>query len=181
MSRIGKKPIDIPKNSKITITEHTVHIEGPKGKMDLVIPCGISVTQKDGKVSVLRNNNTKEIRQKHGLIRALIANIFKGVIDGYKKELEIIGIGYKVLLKGKNLEIQLGFSHPVHIQIPDILKVTAPAPTKIAIEGCDKEAVGNFAAKIRKICPPEPYKGKGIRYTGEYVRKKLGKALAKAA
>ncbi|MFA6281350.1 MAG: 50S ribosomal protein L6 [Candidatus Omnitrophota bacterium] len=179
MSRIGKQPVVLPKGVKASLTGSTLLIEGAKGKLDLNIPRGISVEVSSDNVIVKRNSEEKAIRSVHGTIRALINNMVKGVVGGYKKELDIVGTGYKAAMKGTTLNLAMGFSHPVDIVVSKDLKVTVPNPNRIIIEGIDKQKVGEFAANLHKIYPPEPYKGKGIRYVGEEVKKKLGKALAK--
>ncbi|MCK4810616.1 MAG: 50S ribosomal protein L6 [Candidatus Omnitrophica bacterium] len=179
MSRIGRKLIDLPQGVKIEIKDNSVLVEGPKGKISLDIPYLLKVESKDNKISVTRSSETKKIRSLHGTIRALINNMVIGVSSGFKKEMEVIGMGYKTQLKGDTLVLQIGFSHPVEFLIPKDLKVTTPGVNKITVEGINKHTVGQFAAKVRKIYPPEPYKGKGIRYLREVVRKKLGKAMAK--
>ncbi|MFA7676967.1 MAG: 50S ribosomal protein L6 [Candidatus Omnitrophota bacterium] len=179
MSRIGKEPIAVPKEIKVKIEPGTLLVESSKGKMSLAIPLGISLENKDGFLNVSRSGDTKFLKSIHGTIRMLASNMVEGLSKGFKKELDIIGVGYKAQMKGKSLILNIGFSHPVDMPVPEGLKVTTPAPTKIIVEGADKQMVGEFAAKVRRLYPPEPYKGKGIRYTGEEVRKKLGKALAK--
>jgi len=179
MSRIGKKLITIPKGIKFSLKGNTIHAEGPHGKLDLAINEGIKVEISGDHIAVTRSADIKTARSNHGTVRALIANMAAGVLNGYKKELDIVGVGYKCQMKGKNLQLTLGFSHPVEIPTPEGIKMTAPSQTHIIIEGADKQVVGELSAKIRKILPPEPYKGKGIRFTGEEVKKKLGKALAK--
>ena len=179
MSRIGKEPVTLPKNVKVRLEGNTCWVEDSKNKLQLSIPAGITLEISDESVLVKRDNDTKQLRSLHGTIRVLIANMVIGVSEGFKKELEIIGVGYKVQMKGKNLVLNIGFSHPVERAIPEGLKVSTPSATRVLIEGIDKQLVGEFAAKTRRIYPPEPYKGKGIRYLGEEVRKKLGEALAK--
>lgn len=179
MSRIGKQPVQIPKEVKVEIANSLVSVKGPKGSLDFSFHKLIDIESKEGALSVVRKNNTKLARSLHGTTRAILNNMVKGVTQGFKKELEVVGVGFRVQMKGKKLDLNIGFSHPVEIAVPDNLKVSLPSNTKITIEGIDKEAVGQFAARIRRIYPPEPYKGKGIRYSGEEVRKKLGKALAK--
>ncbi|MFA5272096.1 MAG: 50S ribosomal protein L6 [Candidatus Omnitrophota bacterium] len=179
MSRIGKQPVVLPKGVKAVLAGDVLLIEGAKGKLNLNIPQSISVEVSADKVIVKRNSEEKNIRSCHGTIRALINNMVKGVVDGYKKELDVVGTGYKATMKGTTLNLAMGFSHPVNIVISTDLKVTVPNPNRIIIEGIDKQKVGEFAANLHKIYPPEPYKGKGIRYVGEEVKKKLGKALAK--
>ncbi|MCK4912746.1 MAG: 50S ribosomal protein L6 [Candidatus Omnitrophica bacterium] len=179
MSRVGKQILELPKDVKVKVEGDLCLVEGKGGKLDLNIPANIKVEIKDSILTVTRDNDLKLSRSLHGTIRVLIGNMVKGVTEGYKKELEIIGVGYKAQMKGNKLALNVGFSHPVERDVPEGLKVSTPAATRILIEGIDKQKVGEFAAKIRKIYPPEPYKGKGIRYLGEEVRKKLGKALAK--
>lgn len=178
MSRIGKKPISIPKDGKINLNGRVVEVEGPKGKLNCSLSDRVNLEIKDNQVFVTRVANTKNDRCLHGLYRALIANMLKGVTEGYMKELEIIGVGFKAQVQGNTLNMNLGFSHPVNISIPRDIKIEAPKATHIVIKGIDKEKVGEIAAEIRSIYPPEPYKGKGIRYVGEYVKKKVGKSQA---
>lgn len=178
MSKIGRIPIVLPSGVKVKIEGSLVSVEGPKGKLDYLLRSGIKVLQKDNKILVERAQDTKQMRAFHGLARALIFNMVEGVTRGFKKELEIVGIGYKAEVKKGMLFLNLGFSHPIEKPIPPDLKVTASG-NRIVIEGIDKQKVGEFSAQVRKIAPPEPYKGKGIRYVGEQVRKKLGKAMAK--
>ena len=179
MSRIGKDPVSIPNNVKVKIDNKIIYVDGPKGKLQLKIPFGINIEVKDGKINVKRVSDLKRNKSMHGTIRNLISNIIKGITEGYTKELEIVGVGYRAQVKGKDLNVQLGFSHPVNIPIPEDIKISVPKPTQIIIQGIDKARVGQIAADIRIICPPEPYKGKGIRYVGEYVKKKQGKAITK--
>jgi len=178
MSRLGKKPIAIPKEVKIEAKEGKVLVEGPKGKLNYLLSDRVSIELKDGQVFVKRAGDSKTDKSLHGLTRALIMNMVKGVTDGYVKELEIIGVGFKAQAQGNALTMQLGFSHPVNFPIPEGIKAETPKPTQIIIRGIDKELVGKIASEIRAIYPPEPYKGKGIRYVGEYVKKKIGKAQA---
>jgi len=180
MSRIGKKPIVIPKDVKIEVKDNLISVEGPKGKLMRSISDRINLEIKDGQIFLRRSMDTKIDRSLHGLYRALIFNMIKGVTEGYRKELEIIGVGFKVQLSGNSLNMQLGFSHPVNFPVPEGIKIETPKPTQIIISGIDKEKVGEVAAQIRSIYPPEPYKGKGIRYVGERVKKKIGKAQATA-
>ena len=179
MSRIGKQPVVITKGVKIAVSGNTVNAEGPKGKLSMTLPGGVKAEVQEDKVVVSRLNDEKQNKSMHGTARALISNMIQGVSEGFKKELEIVGVGYKAQMKGKDLVLSIGFSHPVEFKVPEGLKVTASKPTRIEIEGIDKQLLGQFAADIRRVYPPEPYKGKGIRYAGEEVRKKLGKALAK--
>ena len=178
MSRIGKKPVIIPKDVKIEIKDGSVFVEGPKGKLNLALPNRISIELKDNQVFLKRRADTKLDKSLHGLCRALVLNMVKGVTEGYTKELEIIGVGFRAQVQGNNLNMQLGFSHPVNLAIPEGIKIETPKQTQIVIRGIDKEKVGKVASEIRSIYPPEPYKGKGIRYAGEYIKKKVGKAQA---
>lgn len=171
--------MELPKDLKVKLEGDLCLVEGKGGKLSLTIPAGIKVKLENNALTVTRDNDTKQLKSLHGTIRVLIGNMVKGVNEGFKKELEIIGVGYKTQMKGNKLVLNIGFSHPVEIDIPQGLKVSTPSATRIVIEGIDKQKVGEFAAKIRRIYPPEPYKGKGIRYLKEEVRKKLGKALAK--
>jgi large subunit ribosomal protein L6 len=179
MSRIGRKPIIIPKDVKIEIGQEDVSVQGPKGILKQKVPQGIALESKDGQIFVKRSVDDKVIRALHGLVRMLIFNMIKGVTEGYSKELEIVGVGFRAGVQGNNLTLQLGFSHPVNFPIPEGIKIETPKQTQIVIRGIDKEMVGEVAARIRAIFPPEPYKGKGIRYLNEFVRKKVGKAVTK--
>jgi large subunit ribosomal protein L6 len=178
MSRIGKKPVAIPKGVTVAVKDGSLSIQGPKGTLKRTVSARVTIDVKDSQVIVNRVSDTKADRALHGLFRALIANMIKGVTDGYTKEMEIIGTGFRAQMQGKNLIMQLGFSHPVNIQPPDDITITAPKQTQVIITGIDKEKVGEIAAQIRKVYPPEPYKGKGIRFAGEIVKKKVGKAQA---
>lgn len=178
MSRIGKKPLAVPKEVKIEIKDRTVFVEGPKGKLKRSFPDRILVESKDGQIFVKRVADTKMDKSLHGLYRALISNMIKGVTEGYKKELEIIGVGFKAQIQGNKLSMTLGFSHPVVMEVPEGIKAETPKPTQIVLTGIDKEIIGQIAKEIRAVCPPEPYKGKGIRFLGEFVKKKVGKAQA---
>jgi len=180
MSRIGKKEIIVPAGVKVEVNERQVNIEGPKGKLSYIVSPRIDIELKDGRISVKRQSDTKLDKSLHGLTRAFLANMIKGVTEGYVKELEIVGVGYKAQVQGNNLNMTLGFSHPVDFPIPEGIKIETPKPTQIVVRGIDKEKVGQVTAQIRAICPPEPYKGKGIRYVGERVKKKVGKAQATA-
>jgi large subunit ribosomal protein L6 len=178
MSRIGKQPIKIPGGVKVSIDEKSIKLEGQKGKLDFNLPYGIKVEQVESNIIVKRLSDTKDHRMKHGLARALINNMIKGVTEGFTKELEIQGVGFKAQLNGKKLVLNLGFSHPIEFDIPDGINIQVPKPTQVSIQGIDKQLVGEVSAKIRAFYKPEPYKGKGIRYVGEYVRKKAGKTIA---
>ncbi len=179
MSRIGKKPIPIPAGVTVAVDGSTVRIKGPKGELTRAIRPEISVTVADGLVTLERPSDQKQHRAYHGLTRALMANMVQGVTGGYRKSLDIVGVGYRAEKKGQNLVLTVGYSHQVIYPQPPGITITTPTPTNIVIEGIDKEKVGQVAAEIRSVRPPEPYKGKGIRYTGEQVRRKAGKAGAK--
>lgn len=178
MSRIGTRPVTIPKDVKIESKDDLVIVEGPKGKLSLPASPRINFEIKDNQILVKRASNTKTDKALHGLYRALLVNMCKGVTEGYIKELEIVGVGFKAQIQGANLTMQLGFSHPVSFPIPEGIKIEVPKPTQLVIRGIDKEKVGELASEIRSIYPTEPYKGKGIRYVGEYIKKKIGKAQA---
>ena len=179
MSRIGVKPVAIPQNVKVSLMKSCVEVEGSKGKLQFPIYMRIKVAVEDNQVKVSRIGNGKHERALHGLTRAMIANMIQGVNVGFVKELEMSGVGYRGQLSGKKLVLQLGFSHPVEYVIPEGIALEMPKPTKIVIKGIDKQKVGQAAAHIRAFLPPEPYKGKGIRYAGEQIRRKAGKAMAK--
>ncbi|EHN09933.1 LSU ribosomal protein L6p (L9e) [Patulibacter medicamentivorans] len=175
MSRIGRKPIPVPSGVDITIEPGTVSVKGPKGSLSEAIHRDITVTQEGAEIVVTRPTDRGPHRALHGLSRSLIANMVEGVTDGFTKTLEIQGVGYRAALKGKDLELALGYSHSVPIEAPEGIEFEVPQPTRIIVKGTDKQLVGETAAKIRKKRPPEPYKGKGIRYEGEYVIRKVGK------
>ncbi|OGW75175.1 MAG: 50S ribosomal protein L6 [Omnitrophica bacterium RBG_13_46_9] len=179
MSRIGKKPIEIPKNVKIGIADNKVAVEGPKGKMEYGVPGNIRVSLKDNKLFVERSLPEKEAAAIQGVTQRVISNLIKGVTEGYKKDLEIRGVGFKAQAEGKTLLMNLGFSHQVKYPIPDGITINTPKPTIIIVSGIDKVKVGEVSAEIRSYFKPEPYTGKGIRYAGEYVRHKAGKTVAK--
>ncbi len=176
MSRIGKVPVTIPGGVDVTIAGVDVTVKGPKGSLTHSVPEPITIKQTDDGIEVARPDDERRSKSLHGLTRTLIANMVEGVTNGYEKKLEIVGTGYRVAQKGKNLEFALGFSHPVVIEAPEGITFTTDGPTKFAVAGIDKQQVGEVAANIRKVRPPEPYKGKGVRYEGEYVRRKAGKA-----
>ena len=180
MSRIGRAPVAVPAAITVTQEGHRLLAEGPKGKVSIPIPEEVTVTVSGQSVSVARRSDEPSVKALHGLTRALIANMVQGVANGFQKELEVVGIGYRAQAQGKHLTLQVGFSHPVLIEIPDGLTVETPKPTQILVKGADKYLVGQFAANVRRIAPPEPYKGKGIRYAGEVVRRKAGKAATGA-
>jgi large subunit ribosomal protein L6 len=175
MSRIGKQPILVPSGVTVSIDPEIVRVSGPKGELSERIHRDITVEQEDGQLVVKRPTDRGEHRALHGLTRSLIANMVEGVTNGYEKALEIQGVGYRAQLKGRDLELALGYSHPVKIKAPEGIDFEVPMPTRIIVRGISKQVVGEIAANIRKSRPPEPYKGKGIRYEGEYVRRKVGK------
>jgi large subunit ribosomal protein L6 len=181
MSRIGKQPIPIPDGVTVEVGDGVVDVKGPGGALTQAFDTDISISIEDGEVVVRRPTDEREHRALHGLYRSLIANMVEGVTKGYEKRLEIQGVGYRAALKGSGLELQLGFSHPVEVPAPEGITFEVPAPNRISVKGIDKQLVGETAARIRRIRKPEPYKGKGIRYEGEYVRKKAGKAAKGAA
>ena len=176
MSRIGRAPIAIPSGVTVTPQGSSVHVEGPKGKLSVSLPAAISVQVSAQQLQVGRANDAQATRALHGLSRALIANMVHGVVSGFSKELEIVGVGYRAQLQGKQLSLHVGFSHPVLVPIPEGITVDVPKPTGLVVKGADKHLVGQFAANLRRIAPPEPYKGKGIKYVGEVIRRKAGKA-----
>ena len=179
MSRIGKVPVGVPKDVKVAVESSLVKVDGPKGKLSLPIPLGIKVEQKDLMLKIDRLTDTKQNRANHGTIKRLLANMIEGVTKGHRKELEIQGVGFRAQMKGDVLLLSAGFSHPVEYKVPKEVKVSAPTQTSIIIEGPDKALVGQVAATIRDLKPAEPYKGKGIRYFGETIRRKQGKSVTK--
>ncbi len=176
MSRIGKQPIAVPAGVEVKVDGSTVSVKGPKGELTQTFASLLTISFEDGQISVSRPDDSREARSLHGLTRTLINNMVIGVSQGYSKSLELVGVGYRAALKGNNLDLSLGFSHPVSVTPPEGITFETPAQTKIVISGIDKQKVGQIAAEIRGIRPPEPYKGKGVRYEGEHVRRKLGKA-----
>jgi large subunit ribosomal protein L6 len=178
MSRIGKRPVDIPANVKVAIDGREIKVEGPKGKLSLNFHQRIDLTVENNKVVAKRKSDMKLDKSLHGLTRSLVNNMIKGVTEGYKKELEIIGVGFKAVVQGKQLVLNLGYTHPINYSIPEGITIQAPKPTNLIISGIDKRLVGQTAAEIRDYYRPEPYKGKGVRYVGEYVRRKVGKKVA---
>jgi large subunit ribosomal protein L6 len=175
VSRIGKKPIPVPDGVTIEIRPGAVAVRGPKGNLEERVSPAMTVTQEDGHVVVARPTDRGDHRALHGLTRTLVANMVTGVTQGFEKRLEIQGVGYRAALKGRDLEMQLGFSHAVTVKAPDDITFEVPQPTQIVVSGISKQRVGEIAAQIRKWRPPEPYKGKGIRYQGEHVIRKVGK------
>jgi large subunit ribosomal protein L6 len=176
MSRIGKRPIPIPDKVTITLEGQKVSVKGPKGQLSLSLVPEVSIEQDDSTLLVKRRNESRIARQRHGLSRTLVANMVEGVSQGFLKRLEIQGVGYRAQIQGKNLSLSVGYSHPVVIEPPDGIQLAVENNTNVTVSGIDKEIVGNIAASIRAVRPPEPYKGKGIRYSGEVVRRKVGKA-----
>jgi large subunit ribosomal protein L6 len=177
MSRIGKQPIPVPSGVEVSITGSNIRVKGPKGQLQWDAPADMTVSQEDGNIVVTRPSDERQHRSLHGLTRTLVANMVTGVSEGFTRELEIVGVGYRAAAPAPNrLEMALGFSHPVNVDAPDGITFATPAPTRIQVSGIDKQLVGQVAANIRKIRKPEPYKGKGIRYAGEVVRRKAGKA-----
>lgn len=179
MSRIGRKLISLPAGVRVTVEGNMVMVQGSKGTLAQTIPDDITVTQEDNQILVQRASENKKYRAYHGLSRALIANMVEGVTDGFEKKLELVGVGYRAQMQSKKLVISIGFSHPVLVDAPEGIEFEVPAPTKITIKGIDKQLVGNTAAHIRAIRKPEPYKGKGIKYENEVIRRKAGKAGGK--
>ncbi len=175
MSRIGNKIIEIPAGVTVTNESNFVTVKGPKGESSFQFTNNVIIDIEAAQITVKRIDETKKSKQLHGTTRALIANMIEGVVDGFKKELEIIGVGYRAALEGKKLNLSMGYSHPVLMDIPEGIEVEVPKNTQVIIKGIDKQLVGEFAANIRGVRPPEPYKGKGIRYVDEYVRRKEGK------
>lgn len=176
MSRIGKMPVAIPSGVDVKIDGNTVAVKGPKGELTRSFSPILTIAVEDGNVVVTRPDDSREAKSQHGLTRTLIHNMVEGVSQGFSKKLELVGVGYRAALKGKDLELQLGFSHPVLVEAPENITFEVPTQTEVIVNGISKEKVGQVAAEIRAWRKPEPYKGKGIRYEGEYVRRKLGKA-----
>jgi len=179
VSRVGKKPIPIAKGVKIEKSNGTVKVKGPKGELTVEVKPEITLTIKEEEVVLERPSDSRQHKSMHGLYRALIDSMVTGVTTGYQKKLEIVGVGYRAEMKGEKLSLQLGYSHPILFSLPPEITVEIPAPTQILISGIDKQLVGQVAAKIRSMRPAEPYKGKGIKYEGEYIRRKAGKTAAK--
>ncbi|TDE27006.1 50S ribosomal protein L6 [Actinomadura sp. 6K520] len=176
MSRIGRNPITVPGGVEVNIDGREVTVKGPKGTLSHTVAEPIEVRLEDGTLTVSRPNDLNKVRGLHGLTRTLLNNMVVGVTDGYKKTLVIQGVGYRVAAKGKNLEFSLGYSHPILVEPPEGISFTVERPTQLVVEGIDKQKVGEVAANIRKLRKPDPYKGKGVRYEGEYIRRKVGKA-----
>jgi large subunit ribosomal protein L6 len=178
MSRIGKKPIAIPKGVSITIAPDAVEVQGPKGKLRQILPPGIVFAQEDGTLVARLQQDDNQLRKFHGLARSLVANAVAGVTDGFKRELDIVGIGYRAELKGTQVHFALGYSHPVVFEVPTGIDITIDKQTHITVTGADRQLVGQVAANIRRLREPDPYKQKGVRYTGEVLKKKVGKTGA---
>jgi large subunit ribosomal protein L6 len=178
MSRIGQKPVDVPAGVTVGLEGTTVRVKGPKGELLLNVPTGVKASVADGKVNVSRADDLRVTRGCHGLTRTLIANMIEGVTKGFSKDLEIQGVGFKAAVQGRKLVLSLGFSIPVEYSLPDGVNAAVDGATKIVVSGPDKQKVGDAAARIRSFYPAEPYKGKGVRYKGEYVRRKVGKSVA---
>ncbi len=176
MSRIGKRPIPVPAQVTVTVEGQQVNVKGPKGELSRVVPAQVSVMQENGTLQVNRRNESRAARQRHGLSRTLVANMIEGVSQGFQRRLEIQGVGYRAQVQGRNLILNVGYSKPVEIAPPAGIQVAVEGNVNVLVSGIDKEVVGNTAARIRAVRPPEPYKGKGIRYAGEFVRRKVGKA-----
>src|SRR6202035_2703211 len=179
MSRIGRKPIPLPSGVKVALQSDKVEVQGPKGKLTVPLPRGISFEQKEGVLNAIRASD--DFRALHGLARALVANAVTGVTTGFKKDLDILGVGYRAEVKGKNVVLALGYSHPIEFPIPEGIQISIEKQTHMAVSGADKNKVGQVAANLRALRPPDPYKQKGIRITGERLKKKAGKAGAKSA
>ncbi|MBG7608265.1 MAG: 50S ribosomal protein L6 [Verrucomicrobia bacterium] len=179
MSRVGLKPISLPEKVAVNVDGNVVNVEGPKGKLDFSVPAGISLKSEDGNVVVSRETEQREHRALHGTVRSIVNNMITGVSEGFTKDLEIHGVGLRAAVKGSDLDLSLGRSHPLLHPIPSGLTVTVKDNTKIKVEGIDKQLVGQFAAEVRSFYKPEPYKGKGVRYVGEKVRRKEGKSVGK--
>jgi large subunit ribosomal protein L6 len=175
VSRIGKQPIPVPDGVTVQIEPGVVRVNGPRGELEERVSREMSIEQSDGEIVVTRPTDRGDHRALHGLTRSLIANMVQGVTEGYEKRLEIQGVGYRAQQRGRDVELSVGFSHPVQVSAPDGIELEIPAPTQVVVRGISKQAVGEMAARIRKVRPPEPYKGKGIRYAGEHVRRKVGK------
>jgi len=176
MSRIGRMPVTVPSGVDVTIDGREVTVTGPKGQLSLTVAEPIEVSQRDGVITVTRPTDEGRVRALHGLSRTLVANMVTGVTEGYRKTLEIVGVGYRVQARGADLEFSLGYSHPVTVTAPAGITLRVESPTRLVVEGIDKQQVGEVAANIRKLRKPDPYKGKGVRYSGEQIRRKVGKA-----
>ena len=180
MSRIGRQPVVIPE--KVTVTQNgaSLLVEGPKGKLSITLPGSLSAKNEPKQVLIERHSDEKPVKALHGLYRALVQNMVNGVTNGFTKELEVIGVGYRAQAQGKTLELTVGFSHPVKFPVPDGITVETPKPTSVIVKGIDRQLVGQVAANIQRVAPPEPYKGKGIKFVGQVIRRKAGKAATGA-
>jgi large subunit ribosomal protein L6 len=180
MSRIGKAPVAVPNGVTVTLKDdNVISVKGPKGELTRSLPAAMTIAQENGQVTVTRPSDEDQHKSLHGLTRTLIANMVEGVTKGFSKNLELVGVGYKAEVRAYGLQLALGYSHPIEYRAPQGIKLTALAPTQIVVEGANKEVVGQVAAEIRSLRPPEPYKGKGVKYAGEQVRRKAGKAGGK--
>jgi large subunit ribosomal protein L6 len=180
MSRIGKAPVAVPNGVTITLKDdNVISVKGPRGELTRSLPAAMAVAQENGQVTVTRPSDEDQHKSLHGLTRTLIANMVEGVTKGFSKQLELVGVGYKAEVRPYGLQLALGYSHPIEYRAPQGIKLTAPVPTQIVVEGANKEVVGQVAAEIRSLRPPEPYKGKGVKYVGEQIRRKAGKAGGK--
>ena len=180
MSRIGKAPVAVPNGVTVTLKDgNVISVKGPKGELTRSLPAAMSVKQENGQVTVTRPSDEEAHKSLHGLTRTLISNMVEGVTKGFSKNLELVGVGYKAEVRAYGLQLALGYSHPIEYRAPQGIKLTAPVPTQIVVEGANKEVVGQVAAEIRSLRPPEPYKGKGVKYAGEQIRRKAGKAGGK--
>ncbi|PYP77639.1 MAG: 50S ribosomal protein L6 [Gemmatimonadetes bacterium] len=180
MSRIGKAPVTVPNGVTVTLKDdNVISVKGPRGELTRSLPAAMQIAQENGQVTVTRPSDEDQHKALHGLTRTLIANMVEGVTKGFSKNLELVGVGYKAEVRAYGLQLALGYSHPIEYRAPQGIKLTAPAPTQIVVEGANKEVVGQVAAEIRSLRPPEPYKGKGVKYAGEQVRRKAGKAGGK--
>jgi large subunit ribosomal protein L6 len=179
MSRIGKRPIPLPAKVTVSIDGPQVSIKGPKGELSRSLPSGVTIAQDGEALVISRRDDSRMARERHGLCRTLVANMVEGVANGFQRRLELQGVGYRAAVQGKNLNLSVGYSHPVSLEPPDGITFAVEGNTNVIVSGIDKELVGNVAAKVRSVRPPEPYKGKGIRYAGEVVRRKVGKAAGK--
>jgi large subunit ribosomal protein L6 len=178
MSRIGKRPIQIPDKVRVAVEGRRIVVEGPLGSLDWELPEGISITVDDGVIRLSRDSDDRTKRALHGLAGALVRNMVEGVERGFSKSLELVGVGYRAASKGNGVELSLGYSHPIYYEPPEGVQIEVPAPNKLVVRGIDKQKVGQVAADLRRFRPPEPYKGKGVRYEGETIRRKAGKASA---
>lgn len=181
MSRIGRKPIPVPQGVRVTVDSQLVKVEGPKGRLSHAVPGALAVTLKDGQLHVSRNVEQRTVRALHGLTRSLLANMVRGVSQGFERKLEIVGIGYRAQLQGKNLQLALGYSHPVVFPLPEGIQADVDRQVLITLRGADKALVGQTAARLRSLRKPDPYKGKGVKYVEEFIRRKVGKKAGAAA